>query len=341
MELFGPVPSRRLGRSVGVNHIPPKACSYGCVYCQVGRTDPMTIRPADFPQNASGPEAIGSFLGEIEAREEPVDYVSFVPDGEPTLDARLGDWVDLIHDRRYRVAIITNGTLLDTYDVRATLARADWVSVKVDAGDEATWKRVNRPHRALRFTSILDGVYRMREQMRGVFVTETMLVEGINDGDGSVDSIAPVLSRINPDTAWISVPTRPPSESGVHPADPSRVRAIAERFRSAGIAASALARSEGDVFGAGGDSRSDVLSITAVHPMRHAAVEHVLRTNGDDWTVIDRMLTCGELLRRDYGEDVFYMRALTVRDRDRSGGSSELEAKERRQTSESEETRAK
>lgn len=330
MELFGPVPSRRLGRSVGVNHIPPKACSYGCVYCQVGRTDPMTIRPMDFPQNASGAETIRSFLEQIEAREEPVDYVSFVPDGEPTLDARLGEWIDLIRDRGYRVAVITNGTLLDSPDVRATLAGADWVSAKVDAGDEATWKRVNRPHRALRFPSILDGVYRMREQVRGVFVTETMLVEGLNDNERSVDSIAEVLSRAKPDAAWLSVPSRPPSESRIRPTDPARVQAIAERLRAMGIAASALARSEGDVFGAGGDSRSDVLSITAVHPMRQAAVEHVLRTNGDDWPVVEQMLDSGELLRRSYGGDVFYMRALTVRDRDTLGRS--LKARERERT---------
>ena len=128
--VYGPVPSRRLGRSLGINNVPPKTCSYSCLYCQLGRTLRVEVEPGSFYKIPRIAEQVGTKLKRAADKGELVDYVTFVPDGEPTLDADLGREIEVLKTLGVRVAVITNGSLLWREDVRQNLRHADWVSLK-------------------------------------------------------------------------------------------------------------------------------------------------------------------------------------------------------------------
>jgi wyosine [tRNA(Phe)-imidazoG37] synthetase (radical SAM superfamily) len=151
MIAFGPVPSRRLGRSIGINHIPPKTCSYACVYCQVGRTSRLRTARRAFYAVDDIVADVARKVDDARAAGEPVDYLTLVPDGEPTLDINLGQVIERIKPLGVKIAVISNGSWLWRADVRRALAGADWVSVKVDAVRPDVWRRINRPHRSLWF----------------------------------------------------------------------------------------------------------------------------------------------------------------------------------------------
>jgi len=157
MIAFGPVPSRRLGRSMGINNIPPKVCTYSCVYCQLGRTTKMPVERRAFYEPEEILRDVQKKVERAKEAGERIDYLTFVPDGEPTLDVNLGNEVELLRSLGIKIAIITNSSLIWREDVREDLMKADWVSVKMDSVREETWREINRPHGALRLSSILDG----------------------------------------------------------------------------------------------------------------------------------------------------------------------------------------
>ncbi len=206
---FGPVPSRRLGRSLGINNIPPKNCSYSCVYCQVGRTMVKQIAAQTFYRPEEIENAVTAKVEAALSAGEKIDYLTFVPDGEPTLDIHLGEVIDCLRPLGIKIAVISNASLIWREEVQHTLNKADWVSLKIDSVDEASWKRINRPHESLQLSAILRGIESFAQQYQGELATETMLVEGINDDRDSVVAVAEFLVRMKPDKAYLAIPTRP------------------------------------------------------------------------------------------------------------------------------------
>jgi wyosine [tRNA(Phe)-imidazoG37] synthetase (radical SAM superfamily) len=182
---FGPVPSRRLGRSLGINNIPPKVCSYSCVYCQLGPTRTTEIVPRVFYPPDHVVEEVSKYLTRLRADKVQVDYLTFVPDGEPLLDAHLGETIQCLRPPGIPIAVISNASLIWREDVRQTLAMADWVSLKVDAVDEMLWRRINRPNPSLDHRAILDGLLSFAGEYEGKLVTESMLLSDLNDSAGS------------------------------------------------------------------------------------------------------------------------------------------------------------
>jgi len=176
MLAFGPVPSRRLGQSLGINNIPPKSCSYSCVYCQVGPTKQTATVPRTFYDPDALAAAVTKRVQALRAQNEKIDFLTFVPDGEPTLDEHLGDAIELLKPLGLPVAVITNGSLLWRPEIRERLAQADWVSVKVDAVHQDAWARINRPAPSLRLSEILEGVRRFASAFEGFLATKTMLI---------------------------------------------------------------------------------------------------------------------------------------------------------------------
>jgi wyosine [tRNA(Phe)-imidazoG37] synthetase (radical SAM superfamily) len=308
MILFGPVPSRRLGRSLGVNNIPPKHCSYSCAYCQVGRTRRMLAERRGFYEPQDILAEARSRLDLLGAAGERVDYLSFVPDGEPTLDSGLGRSIELLKGLGVPVAVITNASLLDQEQVRRELGQADWVSLKLDAADERLWRRVNHPHRSLRLPALLEGMLAFAAGFHGRLVTETMLVAGVNDHPEQLAQIANFLRRLRPAAAYLSVPTRPPAESWVKAPEPSVLLWAYGLFTRQGLQVELLSGSEGDAFSATGRAEEDLLAITAVHPMRRQAVEGLLERCGADWSVVQGLLEQGRLAESRYEGQVFYLR---------------------------------
>jgi wyosine [tRNA(Phe)-imidazoG37] synthetase (radical SAM superfamily) len=305
---FGPIPSRRLGRSLGINNIPPKVCSYGCLYCQVGATPSPQLEPRPIFPPEELARAVADHVERVRARGEPIDYLTFVSDGEPTLDANLSRAIELLRPLAIPIAVISNGSLAWRPEVREALRAADWVSVKVDAVDEAVWRCVNRPPDTLALTTVLEGIRALTDGFPARLVSETMLVEGVNDDVASVTAVADFLRDAGIRTAYVSIPTRPPAEPAVRgPEEAVVARAheiLAERLPHVEY----LIGYEGDAFAASGDSRADLLSITAVHPLRESAIRDLLRRSGSEWGVVQRLVDEGLLRSVEHEGSRFYVR---------------------------------
>ncbi len=307
-RVFGPVPSRRLGKSLGVNNIPFKVCSYSCRYCQLGKGIRMQAERQVFFDPEMLADEVRELLDKTRGTADFPDYVTIVPDGEPTLDINLGVLIDRLKALGVPVAVITNSSLLHMQEVRDELMKADYVSVKADTFSRETWKRLNIPHRTLEIDKIRDGIMTFSGLYWGKLVTETMLVKDINDSHDEINNTAGIVRLINPHTAYISIPTRPPAFSGVMPADEDRVLEAYHAFAQQVENVELLTGYEGNEFSSTDMFREDILAITAVHPMREDAVTELLARSNESEETLEMMID-EELLRRvAYGNHNYYMR---------------------------------
>ncbi|KPK96051.1 hypothetical protein AMJ80_02145 [bacterium SM23_31] len=219
MYTFGPVPSRRLGQSLGVSPIPPKTCTYSCVYCQLGRTNRLRFRRESFFPKEDIFKEITDRITNCK-----VDYITMVGDGEPTLSADLG-WIIKKCKENFSipVAVITNGSLFFKPDVREDLLEADVVLPSLDAGSEMLFKSINRPHGSINYSKMLHGLETFRRVYSGQLWLEVMLVKGLNDSEEALAEIGEAIKRITPDRLYIVTPVRPPAESWVKPPSPEDI----------------------------------------------------------------------------------------------------------------------
>ena len=305
---FGPVPSRRLGRSLGINNIPPKTCSYGCVYCQVGRTTRMAIRRQAFFAPELILQKVREKVHRLTAADGRLDFLTFVPDGEPTLDVNLGRTIRLLKSLGYPVGVISNASLMADTSVHDDLAAADWVSLKVDAVADGVWRRIDRPHGKLKLAPILEGIRTFSRVFEGRLVTETMLVAGLNDDHANLASTARFLASVGPSTAYLAVPTRPPAEDRVRPPDEETLHRAYRLFKADLPAVELLVAFEGEDFSATDEVGAELLAITAVHPMREDAALAFLEKAGKSAAILEDLLQRGLLTRLRYREAWFYLR---------------------------------
>jgi len=310
MIAFGPVPSRRLGRSLGINNIPPKICTYSCVYCQLGRTISMQVDRQCFYDPERIVQEVRDKVEQTQEKGESIDYLTFVPDGEPTLDVNLGRELAGLQDLGIKTAVISNASLVWNEDVREALAKADWVSLKVDAASERVWRQVDRPHGSLQLDAILEGILAFRQAYDGVLATETMLVTERNDSPDAIEDVADFLGRLKPDQAYLAIPTRPPAETWAQPPDEETINQAYQIIREQVDHVEYLIGYEGNAFSFTGDVEEDLLSITAVHPMREDAVRAFLERAEGDWKVVRRLVNEGQLVEVPHGEHRFYLRKL-------------------------------
>jgi wyosine [tRNA(Phe)-imidazoG37] synthetase (radical SAM superfamily) len=271
--VFGPLPSRRLGQSLGVDPLPLKVCNWNCVYCQLGRTVPLcNERREYFPR-----ENILAQVREVLAGHTPgtIDWVTFVGSGETTLHSGLG-WL-IRQVKRLTdipVAVITNGSLLHLAEVREELAVADVVMPSLDAGSAGLYRRITRPVPALSFESLLEGLVAFRREYRGRLWIEVMLMKGINDSQEALQDIADVLQRIQPDQVHINLPSRPPAEPTVQPPDEEALR---RAMAILGSRANVVTASSGPFDLSGHENVADaVAAIISRHPMREEELRHTL-----------------------------------------------------------------
>jgi wyosine [tRNA(Phe)-imidazoG37] synthetase (radical SAM superfamily) len=311
MRAYGPVPSRRLGRSLGINNIPAKICSYSCIYCQLGGTIKMQIDRRKFYEINEIVEDVKKKVKDAEKKEEPIDYLSFVPDGEPTLDINLGREIALLKPLGIKIAVITNASLLWNEDVRNDLMEADWVSLKIDTLSEKKWYEINRPHKSLKFESIIEGMLQFANDFNHELTTETMLLKDINDSKEEIENVAKYLEELKPDKAYVAIPTRPPAEKDVKPANEQVINIAYQIFSENLRDVEYLIGYEGNAFAFTGDVEEDLLSITAVHPMREEAVNEFLSKAKSDWSVIEKLIEKGELIETRYQGNKFYIRSFS------------------------------
>ncbi|MCD6471526.1 radical SAM protein [Candidatus Aerophobetes bacterium] len=310
MRAYGPVPSRRLGRSLGINNIPPKVCTYSCVYCQVGKTTKMEINRGDFYRQEDIIKEAKEKVESAKKNREAIDYLSFVPDGEPTLDINIGDEIDLLKPLEIKIAVITNASLIWNDDVKNDLLKANWVSLKVDAISEDIWHKINRPHKSLKLEAILEGALEFANIFKGELATETMFIQGINDNEKEIRKIADFLARLNPNKAYIAVPTRPPAKKGTRPANEQVITKAYQIFSRNLSNVEYLIGYEGNAFASTGNVEDDLLSITSVHPMREEGINEFLSKTKSDWNIIQKLIKEKKLIEMKYQGKKFYMRKL-------------------------------
>jgi wyosine [tRNA(Phe)-imidazoG37] synthetase (radical SAM superfamily) len=252
--------------------------------------------------------AVQDKLEETRKAGEKIDYLTFVPDGEPTLDINLEREIDLLKPLGIPLAVITNTSLIWQKDVRNALMKADWVSLKIDTVEEKVWRKVDRPHRLLKLSSILEGALEFAKTFKGKLMTETMLLANVNDEDPILRGTAEFLSLLQPTTAYLSIPTRPPAEQWAQPPDEHIINRAYQIFKEKVKYVEYLTGYEGNAFAFTGDVEGDILSITAVHPMRNDAVEEFLKRAGVNWEVVHRMIEKDLLIETEYGRNKFYLR---------------------------------
>ncbi|MEW6717466.1 MAG: radical SAM protein [Chloroflexota bacterium] len=226
--VFGPVLSRRLGRSLGIDPIPLKTCNWNCVYCQLGRTIPLTNQRKEYISPTD-------ILAEVEIalalhKAGGIDWITFVGSGEPTLHTGIGLLIREVKERTdIPVAVITNGALFYHPEVREAVLAADAVLPSLDVGKPWLYRKINRPHPEIPFDRFLNGLVDFRKEYQGKLWVEVMLVHGLNDTKIALEDIAAALQKVRPDEVHINLPTRPPVETWVQPPDEEgllRARAI-------------------------------------------------------------------------------------------------------------------
>ncbi|MDD4844786.1 MAG: radical SAM protein [Anaerotignum sp.] len=312
MIIYGPVPSRRLGQSLGVNNIPPKFCSYSCAYCQIGITKNMTIQRKAFYEPEKIFSEVELKIAQLKKNGEHLDYISFVPDGEPTLDENLGITLDLLKKLNIKTAVITNASLLWMDEVKADLSKADWVSVKLDAVNEEIWRQIDRPHGRLKLESILNGIIDFSKSYQGTLVTETMLVSGLNDGTEHLESIAKQIAKIKPKKSYILVPTRPPAENTIYRAtSESLIEAAGIINNISGVNVECITEDDTEQgFFFTDNIAEDLLSITSVHPIREEIIQHYIQVKNADISILNELLEQNKIAEYIYEGKKFYKRNL-------------------------------
>ena len=310
MIAFGPVPSRRLGRSVGVNNIPPKVCTYSCVYCQLGRTKHIETEPRPFHNPGRIVKDVKLLIEKANKAGESIDYLTFVADGEPSLDIHLGEELELIKSFGLKIAVITNSSLVWHDTVKESLQMAHWVSLKIDSVEEDIWRKINRPHRSLDLQRILYDIIKFSEQYKGKLVTETMLIRNLNDREDQIRHLTGFIKQLSNETSYLSVPIRPPAEEWVQPpTEEVLIRSyqiMSDEIKNVEV----LIGYEGNAVAFTGDVEKDLLSITAVHPMREEAVSEFLRKAGAEWPVMDQLIEKGLMIKKTFRGKTFYTRKL-------------------------------
>ncbi len=311
IEIFGPVPSRRLGRSLGINNIPAKTCSYSCIFCQIGYNTKMLIDREEFYNPKNTIKEIKEKIYKLSELNEKVDYITFVSDGEPTLDENIGYIASELKELSIKTAIITNSSLIWKDDVRKDLTNFDTVSLKIDTVNPNVWSKINRPHKQLNLDNILSGIVEFSDNFTGKLITETMLVKGVNDSKKDIIDTAKFITKLNISASYISIPTRPPTEKWVTPPDEHKIGEVYQIFSDNEIKTEYLIGYEGNAFTSTNNNViDDLLSITSVHPMREDAVRELLDKKSVDFGVIKDLINKDLIVETIYNDKKYYIRKI-------------------------------
>ncbi|KYC49362.1 MAG: molybdenum cofactor biosynthesis protein A [Candidatus Methanofastidiosum methylothiophilum] len=308
--VFGPVPSRRLDASLGINNIPPKICSYSCIYCQIGKTNKMMPDRNKFYKKEDIFECVRSKLKDIYYKGGHVDYLTYVPDGEPTLDSGLGKEIELLSSLGIKIAVITNSSLLAREDVREDLYKADLVSVKIDSIDPEIWKKINRPHKSLNIEEIKSGIIEFSIGFKGLLLTETMLVKGYNDNAIDLNNTANFIKRLNPQRSYISVPIRPPAEKLAQIPNEENINLAYQIFKDNNLNTELLLGYEGNDFFYSDNLGEELLSIVSVHPMRDDAINSYLTKANSNWKFIESLIKENKIREIEYKGHKYYLKKI-------------------------------
>lgn len=223
--LFGPVKSRRLGRSLGIELVPQKICTMNCIYCEIGKTTNLTLERKEYYSW----ELIESSILHAKEKEDTFDVLTFTGSGEPTLNIHFERAVKLAKKIiKKPVAVLTNATLLDIPSIRSALAEVDIVLPSLDAGTTQTFKKINQPHPKIKLNTIIENLKKLREEMKGKMWVEILFVEGVNDSEEELKALKSAIEYINPHKVQLNTVVRPPAFKDAKPLPFEKLKEIAE-----------------------------------------------------------------------------------------------------------------
>jgi wyosine [tRNA(Phe)-imidazoG37] synthetase (radical SAM superfamily) len=303
--VFGPVPSRRLGSSLGVDLVPYKTCSHDCIYCELGRTTCLTVERKEYVP-------VAEVLAELEARleeETSIDYVTLAGSGEPTLHSGIGEVIDGIKRLTpLPVAVLTNGSLLADPVVREELAAADLIVPSLDAGDEMTFQRVNRPHPSISFERMVDGLREFAAGFRGRIWIEVFLLSGITDTATEADKIAHLIAGIKLERVQLNTVDRPPVEPTALPVPWNELNALASLFPAP---TDLLGGPRRKVFPHASSCSGGETEILALLARRSCRVEDIASGLGlhrqEAFKMVETLVATGKVHAVRQQDDLFYM----------------------------------
>ncbi len=228
--LFGPVPSRRLGLSLGIDLVPKKVCSFNCVYCEVGETTKLTTNRKEYVLFEKVKSEIQDFMNTNTA----IDYITFSGAGEPTLNSRLGELISFVKQNypAKRVAVLTNGSLFMDKKLRKELLLADVVLPSLDAVSQDVFERIDRPHKDIKIMDYIQGLIDFRNEFKGGIWLEIMIIKGYNDSNEEIGKLKSVVEQINPDRVQLNTLDRPGTVHELEPVSHDRLREVKRNWRS-------------------------------------------------------------------------------------------------------------
>ncbi len=302
-HVYGPVPSRRLGRSLGIDLVPYKTCSFDCIYCQLKRTTLLTTERREWYPLDDVVEDVKSSLS------QEFDYITLSGSGDPTLYSRLGELIDRIHSLTDRpVAVLTNGSLLWREDVRQELKEADLLIPSLDAGDEETFQLVNRPTDELNLGLIVEGLIQTREQFRGELWLEIMLVNEWNTSDEQVQRIADQIRWIRPNHVQLNTVIRPATETYAVAVPPGRLGKIATHFSNADVIAGFSSEELQDAKLMSGTGEESVMEMLIRRPCTLQDLSDGLQCHPNEAVkALDRLQEMGKIRTRDVDDKMYYL----------------------------------
>ncbi|MFO7557271.1 MAG: radical SAM protein [Desulfobacterales bacterium] len=306
--LFGPVPSRRFGRSLGIDLTPLKTCSFDCVFCQLGRTQHKTITRKEYVP-------IDEVLAELDDWLETdgnADYITLAGSGEPTLHTEFGRVLEHLKENTIPSVLLTNGSLLYIKEVREAAAFADIVKVSLSAWNQNSFEWVNRSHPELRFDTIADGQKKFKAQFNGEFWAEVFLLSGINSQPENVKKIAAVIKEINPDRIQLNTVARPPAEDFAASLPESKLTSLAFLFDPCAEVIADFNKSK--AFSPSVRDREE--TILSMLQRRPCTIDQIAFTFGMHINEVSKIL--GSLMHKDHihmvyrGNTVYYRSVLKV-----------------------------
>ena len=301
--IFGPVPSRRLGLSLGIDLMPHKTCTLNCIYCECGKTTNLTTKCKEYIPVEPLQEELKDFL----SSNPKLDFITFSGSGEPTLHIGIKEIINFIKKDypKYKITLLTNSTLFFQPDIRKRITGVDIVIASLDAASEENFKKINRPHPELELHRVIEGLVSLRKEFAKQLWMEVFLVPGINDNRDELNRIKKALSLIYPDKIQLNTLDRPGAESWIKPASQKDLLDAASYLNGAGVIKPLDSRSNDGVFNK--DDRNYLLSIIKRRPCTAEDISRISDSNLEEiYRHLDALIKKGLIIKKNMPRGVFY-----------------------------------